>query len=88
MIMKIKVEAFKIACDCCGEIFHSFDDFVCYDGDVDGSAMCNEADSAGWMVLGDKHYCPNCFSIDEENRIITKDGHKYDYDTSEEIKEE
>lgn len=85
--MKVKVESFKIVCDGCGETFHSFDDFVCFDGDADGSMICNEADSADWMVLGDKHYCPGCYSIDEENHIVTKDGHKYDYDTSEEIKE-
>jgi len=86
--MKVKVESFKIVCDGCGETFHSVDDFVCFDGDADGSMICNEADSADWMVLGDKHYCPGCYSIDEENRIVTKDGHKYDYDTGEEIKEE
>lgn len=86
--MKVKVQAFKIVCDGCGDTFHTSEDFVCFDGDADGSMIGNEADSADWMVLTDKHYCPGCYSIDEENRIVTKDGHMYNYETGEEIKKE
>ena len=83
--MKVKVEAYKIGCDCCGGIFCDSDGYVCFDGDVDGSVIRNEADSSGWMEIGDKHYCPNCYEINDNDEIVTKDGHKYDYDTREKI---
>ena len=53
----------------------------------DGSLKRNEALSSGWIEIGDKHYCQDCHTVDDEDRIVTKDGHKYDYDTLEEIKE-
>lgn len=86
--MKVKVESFKIVCDCCGDTFHNGNDFVCFVDDFDGSMIRIEAESSGWISIDDKHYCPDCFTIDDENRIVTKNGHKFDYDTREEIKKE
>lgn len=86
--MKVKVESYKIVCDCCGDSFHDGNDFVCFCEDADGSLICSEVESSDWMVVGDKHYCPDCYEINDNDEIVTKDGHKYDYDTHKEIKED
>ena len=85
--MKVKVESYNIVCDCCGESFHDGNDFVCFSDDPDGGLIRDEALTANWLEIGDKHYCPDCYSIDDDDNIVTKDGHKFDYDTHEEIKE-
>lgn len=86
--MKVKVESYKIVCDCCGETFHDGNDFVCFSDDPDGGLIRDEALTANWREIDGKHYCPDCYSIDDDDNIVTKDGHKFDYDTHEEIKED
>lgn len=85
--MKVKIETYKIVCDCCGETFHDDNDFVCFSDDPDGSLVNSEAEASDWMAIGDKHYCPDCYTIDDDDHIATKDGHRYDYDTHKEIVE-
>ena len=43
-------------------------------------------DEEGWKNLGGKDYCPDCWSWDDDDNIVTKDGRKFDGDTYEEIK--
>lgn len=85
--MKKEVKAVVIVCDCCGEMYGDDDGFAFYLGDEDGSQVWNDADNAEWLEFGDRHYCPDCYSFDEndENIVITKDGHKYDLETDEEL---
>jgi hypothetical protein len=85
--MKQEVKAVQLVCDCCGEVFSTDNGFSCYVGDDDGSQIWNDADNAEWLEFGDRHYCPKCylFDKDDENIVITKDGHKYDWETEEEI---
>lgn len=84
--MKQEVKAIQLSCDCCGEVFSTDDGFSCYVGD-DGSRIWNDADNDEWLEFEGRHYCPDCYSFDEddENIVITKDGHKYDWETEEEI---
>lgn len=84
--MKVKVESMKIVCDCCGETFHDGNDFVCFFNDPDGSLIESEATDSDWRKYGDKHFCPDCWSWDDNSNVIIKDGHKYDGETDEEIK--
>ena len=83
--MKVKVESFKIVCDCCGETFHDGNDFVCYTDDADGSQINEEAESAGWIEIGDEHFCPDCFSFGDDDNIVIKNGRRFDHDTHKEI---
>lgn len=85
--MKQEVKAIQLSCDCCGEVFSNDDGIACYVGDLDGTQIWNDADNDNWLEFGDRHYCPNCYSFDkdDENIVITKDGHKYDWETDEEI---
>ena len=83
--MKVKVETYKIVCDCCGDTFRNDNDFTCYSDDPSGDIIRGEAQSANWIEVGNKHYCPDCYEINDNDEIVTKDGHKYDYDTHEEL---
>ena len=83
--MKEKVESMIIVCDCCGDHFHDGNDHCCYINDHDGSDIEQEALGSYWIKVGDKHYCDRCYTIDEDDNIVTKDGHKYNPDTLEEI---
>lgn len=85
--MKQEVKAVQLICDCCGERYRNEEGFACYVGDEDGSQIWNDADNDEWLEIGGRHYCQNCYSFDkdDENIVITKDGHKYDLETDEEI---
>lgn len=81
--MITKKEFYNIKCDCCGQLLDNEN----YWDEIEGVKSilydCN------WKATEDgKHYCPDCYNIDNEDRIVTKDGHKYDYDSLEEIKED
>ena len=84
--MKQEVKSYIIVCDCCGEHFHDGNDHCCYIDDTDGSIIESEAESSEWLTIGDKHYCPNCYSINDDDNYVTKDGHIYDGENYEEIK--
>lgn len=75
---RIKEYFHNIQCDCCGEIAseswpNNEDDANTY------------ADDSGYITLGDRDYCPNCVTIDDDDNYVTKDGRKYDGETHEEI---
>lgn len=85
--MKKEVKSMIIVCDGCGKHYEDGNGMVCYLGDTDGSEMENEALSSDWISFGDKHYCPECYELDDEDHYHTKDGRVWDADTEEEIKQ-
>lgn len=34
------------------------------------SIKTNVSDDDSWYVFGDKHYCPNCWKIDDDNLVL------------------
>lgn len=84
--MKVQVTAMKLVCDCCGETYEDNNGWTCIVGDVDGSDIEQEALNDDWLELGGKHYCPKCYSIDEDDNYVTKDGCVYDGETEELLK--
>ena len=80
--MRVKVETFKVVCDCCGQTFHNDEDFTCY---CDHSSQIeNEAMDSGWLRTNDgHHYCPDCHTLNDEDQWECEDGRKYDYDGDE-----
>ena len=40
----------------------------------------------GWIKLGGKDYCQDCWKYDEDDNIITSDGKRWNSETFEEIK--
>lgn len=54
-------------CDCCGERLKDNSDFVGFIG-LD---IWEEFDH-DWIEHEGKHYCPNCYSIDDDDNIVIK----------------
>ncbi len=49
-------------CDRCGERFHDENGFIGYiDYDI-----WDSAESSEWVEIDGKHYCPDCYELDEE----------------------
>lgn len=80
-----QVTSAVIICDCCGKRFHDGNDFCCYIGDENGNEIEQIALDSEWRKFGDKHYCPDCYSVDDEDHYHTKDGKVWDADTGKEI---
>ena len=78
--MKVSNIFYNIKCDCCEELLDSESWWR------EQEALNQMYYEAGWKHLGGKDYCMDCWSINDDDNIITKNGHKYDYDTYEEIK--
>lgn len=83
--MKEQVIGTRIICDGCGCEFESSEGFVCFANDPYGDHIEQEAENEEWKIIGEKHYCPNCYSRDENDHIHTKDGKVWDEETEEEI---
>ena len=68
-----KVECVTLSCDNCGEIYKDEDGsgFSIWVAESDAK---DAAESDGWYMLDDdeKHYCPNCHDIDDEDNLIIK----------------
>ena len=73
-IMKV---FYNIQCDCCGCIF----DEEAWRPEIDD---CRE-DMGLWLELDGSDICPDCYHIDDNDNIVTKDGSVYDYDTHKKI---
>lgn len=86
--MKVEVKCYKIVCDCCGETFENANGNVCYADDPDGSLIESDVPDSDWIIVGDKHYCPDCYEYDDDDNIVTKDGHIIDGSTGDVIEED
>lgn len=65
---------YGLKCDICGR-----EDEDWYDTPEECRRDCEHID---WMHLGDgSDICCDCYTIDDEDHIVTKDGGIYDYET-------
>jgi len=79
MAMIQKKKFYNIKCDCCGQMID--EQFW-----NEPEAVECMLDECNWKATEDgKHYCDDCWEYDDDDNIITKDGHKYTED-GEEIK--
>ena len=63
---------YNLKCDCCGQLI----DEQYWDEEEGVTAFI---DDCGWKATEDgKHYCMDCYHIDDNDRIVIKDGHVYD----------
>lgn len=62
-----KVEMYTVVCDNCGVDIGVTQEYSCWNDELyaQENAMENE-----WLKEGDKHYCPKCYSYDDDNLII------------------
>lgn len=71
--MILKKAFYNIKCDCCGQIF---DDENYWD-DIDG--LESMLHNSSWKITEDgMHYCPECYEYDDNDFLVTKNGHMYD----------
>lgn len=65
--MREEVKMIVYVCDNCGEKLKYGNDFISYiDADIWDCCEHN------WIEHEGKHYCPNCYEIDDEDNIIIK----------------
>lgn len=57
---KVKIEGIAIKCDKCGDYYDWGDGRAIIPDDLDGEQIEEFALEDGWVVDGDKHYCPDC----------------------------
>lgn len=76
----VKEYFYNIKCDVCGSLC---DDELWH---TDSQGIKAIADESGWIKLGGKDYCPDCWEYDEDDNIITSDGKRWNSETYEEIK--
>ncbi|MBP5461367.1 MAG: hypothetical protein J6Y20_04510 [Lachnospiraceae bacterium] len=76
----IKEYFYNVKCDCCGVSLANEEFWR-----VDEDSAKLDAQEADFINLGGKDYCPNCYTIDENDNYVTKDGKVFDGDTQEEI---
>jgi len=79
--MNIKEYFFNRQCDVCGTLL---DDEMWHN---DTDSLRDVAAESGWQHLGGRDYCPDCWSIDDDDNIATNDGRRYDGDTHERIRD-
>lgn len=78
--MSVVQESFyNIKCDCCGsladeEYWHN-----------DESSAKENADRNDFYELDGKHYCPDCWSVNDDGDIETIDGKKFNGKTLEKM---
>ena len=62
-----KVEMFTVICDNCGEDAGTDSDYSCWN---DKSAALEDAKESGWIEHKELHYCPKCWSYDDEDNLV------------------
>lgn len=62
-----KVECYSITCDNCKDTLQDWNDFSIW---ADKGTAEDEVSYNDWHEEEGKHYCPNCFKIDDDDKII------------------
>ena len=66
-----KIEMFTIKCDNCGKLFE--DEYQCFCAwNCENGAWDNARESDWKKKDADTHYCPDCYSYDDEDNLILK----------------
>ena len=85
MKKEITIKGMSVKCDCCGQFVELSNESPFFDGDTDGSQAEQEAIDDGWLKIGNRHYCPDCWKRGEDGNIETNDGKRYDWKTRKDI---
>lgn len=66
-----EVTAFSLICDNCNRLFmSSFEEFTLW---VTKSDAVEASINDDWIEHKDKHYCPNCYELDDNDNIVIKE---------------
>jgi hypothetical protein len=67
MIKEVKM--FTVICDNCGKDANFWEDYSCWN---DKSFAEDIAVENGYLKDDNKHYCQDCFSYDEDDKLVIK----------------
>ena len=67
--MILKVEMFTVRCDNCGKLSGDDAEYSCWNDESTALDMASESD---WIIEDDKHYCPDCYSYNDEDELTLK----------------
>lgn len=67
--MIIEETFFAIECDVCKEQAENYEGHSFW---ADKNTTEDNANDSGWHIDGDKHYCPECHSFDDDDNLIIK----------------
>lgn len=77
--MIVQATFYNEKCDICGSLA---DEEMWQNEPIRSNLECG----SHWQHLGDKDYCPDCWHYDDNDNIVTADGHIWDEDTQQLIK--
>ena len=67
------VEMFTVVCDNCGKDANENSDYSCWN---DTETALDQAMESDWHEKDMKHYCPNCYSMNDDDEIIIDESRK------------
>ena len=79
----LKEYFYNVKCDYCNKIADE-ETWQNEEGIIRGEIMPEE----NWKTLGGKDYCPDCWHYDDDDNIVTADGHVWNGDTYKLIKQQ
>lgn len=77
--MRVPVNTYKVVCDGCGQTFENEEGWACYTDSPSG--IEEDAIDSDWLLTEDgHHYCPDCYTVNDNDEYECKDGLKYNID--------
>ena len=67
-----EVKSYSLICDNCGKTY--VENYYDYNVQIDPDMAMEYAKENDWISHEGKHYCPNCYKIDEDDNIIIKES--------------
>ena len=65
--MIIEKTFYAIQCDNCKVIAEAEDDITFWS---DQTSSHDNAEESDWYIDGEKHYCPDCYSFDDDDNLV------------------
>lgn len=62
-----KVEMYTVVCDNCGVSADENTDYFCWDDENGAEEVAMES---GFIKENNSHYCPKCFSYNDEDELV------------------
>lgn len=66
-----EVKSYALICDNCGKTYT--ENYCDYSIWLEPDMAIEEAEYEGWIEHKDKHYCPNCYELDDNDNIVIKE---------------
>lgn len=65
-----EAKCYGVECDICKDVY--VNEYSGLSVWVDDDSAIEEAQEDGWLIEDGKCYCPNCYEIDEEDKVVIK----------------